>query len=152
MKLLLTGDPHASERIGSSCSRSQVAVTLAQLVAAQNGAENDQLNTIQSTVLPLVSRYHGREYLFGWMKLQIEEAIYKNKDVTPYPEFIKAQIQDGNLELTDAREHTRAYLNSYNHGQPQPPLQYFQKVSKKDKVSDIFSSEDLAKFNKIIGQ
>ena len=150
LNLPLTGDPHASERIGPSCSRSQVAVTLAQLVAAKNGAEIDQLNTIQDTVLPLVKRYHGREYLFDWMKLQIEEAIYKNQDVTPYPEFIKQQIREGKLELNDAREHTRAYLTSYNKGEAHPPLHFYQKVSKKDKVSDIFSSEDLAKFNKII--
>lgn len=86
------------------------------------------------------------------MKLQIYEAVFKNQDVTPYPEFIKQELSNGHLKLTDAREHTRAYLNSYNRGHPQPPLQYFQKVSKKDNVSDILSAANLAVFNKILQQ
>lgn len=43
-------------------------------------------------VRPLVKRYHGREVLFDWMGLQIEQAVYLNEDVTPYPEFIKKLV------------------------------------------------------------
>ncbi len=80
-------------------------------------------------VRPLIVRYHGRGCLFDWMKLQIDEAVYQKRDVTPYPEFIKEQIRTGKLELTEAREHTRAYLKSYNEGRPHPPLQYHWKVA-----------------------
>lgn len=73
-----------------------------------------------------------------------------NSNVTPYPEFIKKEVREGKVTLNDAREHTRAYLDSYNRGQACPPIQYYQKVSKKDKVSELFSTEDLAAFNKII--
>ena len=84
------------------------------------------------------------------MRLQVEEAIYKNKDVTPYPEFIKALIGHGKLELTAAREHTRAYLQTYNEGHPRPPLQYYKKVAAKDKVDEIFNTTDLKKFQQIV--
>ncbi len=84
------------------------------------------------------------------MKLQIEETIYRNRDVTPYPEFIKAQIRSGKLELTPTREHTKAFLQSYNEGRPHPPLQYYKKVAAKDKVDEIFNPTDLETFNKII--
>ena len=84
------------------------------------------------------------------MKLQIVEAVYQNCDVTPYPEFIKTQISRGKLELTEAREHTRAYLKSYNEGNPQPPLQYYKKVAAKDKVEEILSPTDLQTFKKIV--
>ncbi len=76
--------------------------------------------------------------------------MLKNQDVTPYPEYIKEQIRLNNLELNDARKHTRAYIQSYNKGYPQPPLQYYQKVAKKDNVKELFSSEDLDRFNSII--
>ena len=148
--MLIAGDPHASERIGPSCSRTQAAISFAQLVAASNGADDRQINLIQDSVLPLIVRYHGRESLFKWMKLQIEEAVLKDQDVTPYPEFIKQQIREGKLQLNDAREHTRVYLDSYNRGRAQPPVQYYRKVSKKDKVADIFSAEDLTKFKEIL--
>ncbi len=84
------------------------------------------------------------------MKLQIDEAVYQKHDVTPYPEFIKEQIRTGKLELTEAREHTRAYLKSYNEGRPHPPLQYFKKVAAKDKVEEILSPADYETFNKIV--
>ena len=150
LTIFFAGDPHASERIGPSCSRTQVAVTLAQLVAAQSGADSNQIGLIQDKVLPLVQRYHGRLTLLKWMTLQIEEAVFNNRDVTPYPEFLKEEVVKGDLELTAAREHTRKYLEYYNHGQARPPVQYYQKVSKKDKVTELFSAEELAQFNKII--
>ena len=44
---MTAGDPHASERIGPSCSRIQLAVTLSQLVAAARGAGTADLSLIQ---------------------------------------------------------------------------------------------------------
>ena len=43
----LTGDPHASERIGPSCSRTQIGVSACQLVAAVRGAHSEDLSLIQ---------------------------------------------------------------------------------------------------------
>ena len=105
---------------------------------------------MQEKLRPLVKRYHGREALFEWMKLQVEEAVFKKQDVTPYPEFIKALIRDGNLELTEARAHTKDYLQSYNRGLPHPPVQYYLKVSKKDNVDELFKGDDLENFKRII--
>lgn len=150
MVSLSAGDPHASERIGPSCSRTQAGISISELTAALRGAELNQLNTLQEKVRPLITRYHGRECLFDWMRLQVEEALYQNKEVIPYPEFVKEQMRHGRLELGAGREHTRAYLEAYNKGNPHPPLQYYQKVAKKDKVEELFSPEDLQKFNQII--
>ena len=147
---ILAGDPHASERIGPSCSRTQTGVSISELIAALHGAKLDQLNTLQEKVRPLIARYHGRGCLFDWMWLQIGEAVYQNKEVTPYPEFIKQQVKDGRLELGAGREHTKAYLKSYNEGNPCPPLQYYQKVAKKDNVDKMFKPDDLQKFKKIV--
>lgn len=77
----ITGDPHASERIGPSCSRTQVAITIAQLVAALHGTRLDQLVELQEVLRPLIVRYHGRVPLFDWMFLQIREAVLENKYV-----------------------------------------------------------------------
>lgn len=110
----------------------------------------EQVNAMHEKLRHLVKRYHGREVLFDWMKLQVEEAVYKNTEVTPYPEYIKALMRDGHFELKDSRQHTRAYLDSYNRGLPHPPVQYYQKVAKKDKVEEILSGEDLATFKKIV--
>ena len=84
------------------------------------------------------------------MQLQIEEAVYLKKEVTPYPEFIKAQLRKGKLELGEARQHTQAFLETYNSGHPQPPLQYYKKVAAKDKVDAIFSPTQLEQFQKIV--
>ena len=46
----LPGDPHASERIGPSCSRTQTGISLGQLVAALKGAELQQLGDLQEQV------------------------------------------------------------------------------------------------------
>lgn len=105
---------------------------------------------MQEKLRPLVKRYHGRVALFEWMKLQIEEAVYKKQDVTPYPEFIKTLIRDKAIELNEARSHTKDYLQSYNRGMPHPPIQYYRKVAKKDKVEELFSGEDLEKFNRLV--
>ena len=105
---------------------------------------------MQGKLLPLVKRYHGRVALFEWMKLQIEEAVYKKADVTPYPEFIKTLVRSNTLELSDARAHTKEYLQSYNRGLPHPPVQYYQKVAKKDKIEELLSGEELDNFKRIV--
>lgn len=84
------------------------------------------------------------------MLLQVEETIYQNKEVTPYPEFIKQQIRKGRLELNQAREHTRDYLCSYNKGNPHPPTHYYQKVAAKDKLESMFSPQQLQEFQTLL--
>ena len=49
------GDPHASERIGPSCSRTQMAITVAQLVASSLGAQSSDLTLIQVHNSPSLS-------------------------------------------------------------------------------------------------
>ena len=44
---LCAGDPHASERIGPSCSRTQVGISVSQLVAAAQGAQAKDVTLIQ---------------------------------------------------------------------------------------------------------
>ena len=146
----MSGDPHASERIGPSCSRAQAAITLAQIMAALYGAKEDQVEELQEKLRPLITRYHGREALFDWMLLQIQEAIYQNKDVTPYPEFIKTQIEAGKIELKENREHTSKYLETYDEDKPCPPVQFYKKVAAKDNVEEIFSEDELETFQKVI--
>ena len=144
-----SGDPHASERIGPSCSRTQAAVSASSMFAALHGAGRDQLDAIQQCTRPAILRYHGRQCLFDWMHLQVQEAIYLNKDVTPYPEFIKSEVRKGKLSLSDARQHTKAYLQSYNMGKPHPPHQFFKKVAAKDPIKDIFTEEQLESLKKL---
>lgn len=144
------GDPHASERIGPSCSRAQIGITVVELIAAIKGAELDQVNALHKAARTMVKRYHGREILFDWMELQVEEAVYKKTVVTPYPEYIKALIREGKLVLLDSREHTKAYLRSYNSGLAHPPVQYYRKVGKKDDVQKILNGEQLAIFKKVV--
>lgn len=145
-----TGDPHASERIGPSCSRTQIGISTAELVAALKGVELEQISAMHEKTRTVIQRYHGREVLFDWMNLQVDEAVYKNANVTPYPEYIKALMRSGVFELTGAREHTRAYLDSYNRGIPHPPIHYYRKVAKKDKVEDLLTGEEMTTFQKII--
>lgn len=145
-----SGDPHASERIGPSCSRTQLGITIAELTVAFKGAELDGVTAIQEAARRAVKRYHGREVLFDWMKLQVEEAVYNKTEVTPYPEYIKTLIRDKKLVLQESQEHTRAYLESYNRGLAHPPIQYYRKVGKKDNVQQILEAEQLAVFTKMV--
>jgi hypothetical protein len=148
-----TGDPHASERIGPSCSRTQCAITLVQMVAACHGATVDQLIQMQEALCPLVTRYHGRLVLFDWMLLQIREAIFENKDVTPYPEYIKKLMASDKLKLDDiSQRHTRDYLQYYNANQAKPPLEYYKKVAVKDKIDELLQGEDLETFRMLTTQ
>ena len=55
--IVYTGDPHASERIGPSCSRSQGAITLAGLVAAVKGANLEQINILQEACRAAIVRF-----------------------------------------------------------------------------------------------
>ena len=75
----MTGDPHASERIGPSCSRTQAAITLSQLTAVRVGATLEQVRAIQEACRPLISRYHGRIALFDWVFLQIQETVFDKR-------------------------------------------------------------------------
>lgn len=59
-------------------------------------------------------------------------------------------MRAGSLKLDEKRDHTRAYILSYNEGKARPPVQYYRKVSAKDKVGDILSGKDLEEFNKLI--
>lgn len=148
--ILLLGDPHASERIGPSCARAQTGITVAELYAAKQGATLEQISTLQEASRAAILRYHGRDCLFEWMRQQLEDAIFKNKDVTPYPEFVKVWVESGKLSLSDARSHTKEYLTSYAEGHAVPPLLYYKKVAAKDDVSKILSEEDQKEFQKLI--
>ena len=59
------GDPHASERIGPSCSRSQSGVSIGELVAALNGAELEQINAVQEQVRYSYYNSRGQPHLKG---------------------------------------------------------------------------------------
>jgi len=119
-------------------------------VASLKGAELDQVNALHEKICPLVRRYHGRMVLADWMRLQLEEAVYRDAEVTPYPEFIKGLVRAGKFEMTASREHTKEYLKLYNEGTARPPVLYYRKVAKKDKVEDILSGKELEAFKKII--
>ena len=125
---------------------------MAELTVALKGAELDGVTAIQEAARRVVKRYHGREVLFDWMKLQVEEAVYNKAEVTPYPEYIKALIRDNKLVLEESREHTKAYVESYNRGLAHPPIQYYRKVGKKDNVQEILEGEQLAIFTKMVEQ
>ena len=76
---------------------------------------------------------------------------YYYRDVTPYPEYLNSLVSSNKLDLTTAnREHTRAYLQSYNAGDPKPPVQYYKKVAAKDKVEEILEGKDLDVFKTLI--
>lgn len=55
---------------------------------------------MQENTRPLILRYHGRELLFDWMAQQVSQAIYQNRDVTSYPEFLEQRLADGRVSHT----------------------------------------------------
>lgn len=62
------GDPHASERIGPSCSRTQAGITLAGLMAACKGANLEQINVLQEATRGAVLRFaHYLKCHIVWM-------------------------------------------------------------------------------------
>ena len=65
------------------------------------------------------------------MRLQVKEACEDKKpEVTPYPEFIKQLIEEGDLVINyDNRAVTKEYLASWGLDAPAPPMQYFIKVN-----------------------
>lgn len=65
------------------------------------------------------------------MRHQVKEACEEKKaEVTPYPEFIKLLIKNGDLVLDhDNRAVTKEYLKSWELDAPTPPMQYFIKVN-----------------------
>ena len=71
------------------------------------------------------------------MLLQIQRAVYEQREAPPYPEFVLAAIRMGEIdpkEISRKRmRHTRAFLQNWVTDDPQPPLEYFKKVSSKDK-------------------
>jgi hypothetical protein len=146
----ITGDPHASERVGPSCSRTQLAVTVSQLVAAARGGLAHDVGLIQEKTGPLILRYHGRESLFDWMAQQVCEAVFQDKEVTPYPDFLLQRVAEGKLVVGAGQEHTQAYLDSYAAGKPRPPPQYYRKVASKDNPGQLLSGKELAAFNAIV--
>jgi hypothetical protein len=128
----LTGDAHASERIGKACARTQAAITLAQLNALNVGASVEQLEQIQRATEKVIVRYHGRLTLWQYMFEQIV-AAFERRDVTPYPTFIEERLASGELDGTlPERAHTRAFLQTWREGYPRPPPEYFSKVQQKD--------------------
>lgn len=64
---------------------------------------------------------------------------------TPFTVIVLAQLQ-----LGAGREHTKAYLESYESGKPCPPVQYYRKVAVKDKPDQLLSGKQLEAFNHII--
>lgn len=81
-----------------------------------------------------------------------QHVLLPARSVTPYPEYLKEQIFKGKLVLTEKRQHTRLYLESYNKGVPYPPVQYFRKVAAKDDVAKLLNKDDLQQFNLLIAQ
>jgi len=130
----ITGDSHASERVGPSCARTQTAITALELQAIMRGASVTDLAKIQEAFSSVIARYHGRVLLFKWMALQLREALIDHKaQVTPYPDFIKREVEKGQLDVRlPGRNHTRRYLDSYRRGSPAPPPAYFAQVLVKD--------------------
>ena len=52
---------------------------------------------LQEKTRPLILRYHGRENLFDWMAQQVSEAVFQNRDVTPYPDFLRQRLRDSKV-------------------------------------------------------
>ena len=84
------------------------------------------------------------------MKQQIEDAIYKKQDPIPYPEYIKRLVLSGKMELTEARQHSREYLRSYNTGSARPPVHYYRKVGAKDDVKSLLTEDDYKKYQETV--
>ncbi|XP_062515107.1 uncharacterized protein LOC134190659 [Corticium candelabrum] len=145
----ISGDPHASERIGAGCANTQLSITIAQLVALRDGATLEQLGEIQDAMKNVVACYHGRMALSQWMKAQLVHAIIEKKEVTPYPEFIQQMIDDGKLEINANRAHTKIYLESYKAGRPVSPPQFYKKCAAKEDPSTFLNADQLKEFRQL---
>ena len=52
---------------------------------------------VQEKTRPLIVRYHGRELLFDWVGLQVQEAVFLNSEITPYPDYLRMKLQEGEV-------------------------------------------------------
>ena len=129
----MSEDPHASERIGPSCSKFQGLITLSQLVAIRRGAGWEDVLRIQATSRPLVEKCHGRNGLHEWMLKQVAAACFGAETVS-YPAYLMDEAANGKIDMsTDDRGHARDYLTSVLAGNATPPDNYFRLVLSKDK-------------------
>eukprot|EP00051_Salpingoeca_urceolata_P027645 m.482538 g.482538 ORF g.482538 m.482538 type:complete len:296 (+) comp22570_c0_seq1:73-960(+) len=143
----MTGDPHASERIGPSCAKAQGAISAAQVAAVRHGATAAQVQQIQAACEEIIRRYHGRVQLFEWMHHQIQMVVFEDREPESYPQFLQGLVHANKLDLTaDNREHTRKYLETFVQGAPRPPTEFFCKVKAKDDVATLFHGPELQRF------
>ena len=84
------------------------------------------------------------------MKQQIENVVYKKLDVIPYPEYVKRLVLCDKMKLTDARQHTREYLKSYNTDNASPPVHYYRKVGAKDDVQSLLTEDEYKEYQKCV--
>lgn len=125
----MSNDPHQSERVGGSCAKTQLMITIAELHALKYGARLEQVKThIQDKFEPIIERYHGRETMFRYMWHQIEQT-WQYKTPLSYPAFVSREVSLGMLKVNiPERMHTRKFLASYLAGNPRPPNEYFRKL------------------------
>jgi len=148
-----SGDPHASERIGGSCSQTQMAITAVQVFAALRGASVEGVRVIQDAFAPLIERYHGRITLFRWMFNQVKQTVFDQTFVTPYPEFIRQEIAAGRLSVDeDERAHSRTYLSSWERGEPVPPIQYYRKLAAKEDMKSVLDQDTFRVLSSLISE
>lgn len=133
----MSGDPHASERIGGSCSKAQLLITTAQLTALKLGADSIGLQALQDVCRPNIDRYHGRAGLFDYMFQQLSDVCIHRRSPPSYPEFLKSKPEHTTGEV---HAHTRAYLESFDAGNPRPPYQYFAKQAAKEDMEKVFNN------------
>ncbi|GAB5370153.1 hypothetical protein AAMO2058_001467600 [Amorphochlora amoebiformis] len=128
-----TGDSHASEAVGASCTRFQGAISTAQIFAAVNGGGSAAIQKIQEEARPLLERFHGRSALFEWMQHQVQSVFVDYEEPLEYPAYIQSYfIETGRLDLSDPRHrHTARYMESFMQGLAYPPPEYFEKLLKK---------------------
>lgn len=120
-----TGDPHASERVGSACARQAQLLALALLSAALHGADADRLDELLDATLPLIE-LHGRVSLNMWLHRQVVAAVVDDTPSLGYAEFVRQRVARGEESLDGSeRAHARTFLAS-----GQLPPAYWRKVGK----------------------
>mmetsp|Transcript_1196 Transcript_1196/g.2757 ORF Transcript_1196/g.2757 Transcript_1196/m.2757 type:complete len:750 (-) Transcript_1196:1630-3879(-) len=128
-----TGDPHASEAIGASCTRFQGFISSSQIFSAIHGGGSKAIQIIQERARPILERYHGRNALYEWMQHQVQSVFVDFEEPMEYPTFIQTYfVETGVIDLENpAQKHTASYLQSFFSGTPYPPPEYFEKLAKK---------------------
>mmetsp|Transcript_57580 Transcript_57580/g.187021 ORF Transcript_57580/g.187021 Transcript_57580/m.187021 type:complete len:1378 (+) Transcript_57580:43-4176(+) len=130
----ITGDPHSSERVGPACDRIQIGKTVAQLCLLQHGGTLEDLDRLSTKFEELIYCFSGRLILCSWMRHQVEKACLDKSPATPYPAFLQALVDSGELCLDyRSRTVTKEYLESFAAGVPTPPEAYLNKVHAKDR-------------------